>query len=149
MDEEKYDAGAAEEGGSIGFDPREHFPMNAYIDLVDFVTDFQHTRSGKPSKRMCYVVLFWFFCVSNKGVRVFGWTFATPTGAESEEFERIFLRRKNNVDVTQSTRVKKIPSFARRGHMYLINNDGEQVLLAGGFLRVFDGKPNKQQAKKS
>ncbi|KAL7942815.1 hypothetical protein V8C42DRAFT_359831 [Trichoderma barbatum] len=33
-------------------DVREQFLIYAYWDLVDFVTDFQATRSGKPTKRM-------------------------------------------------------------------------------------------------
>ncbi|KAI1434363.1 hypothetical protein GGR50DRAFT_687666 [Xylaria sp. CBS 124048] len=33
-------------------DVKEQFLIYAYRDLVDFVTDFQKTRSGKPTKRM-------------------------------------------------------------------------------------------------
>ncbi|KAG9230485.1 hypothetical protein BJ875DRAFT_520044 [Amylocarpus encephaloides] len=33
-------------------DVREQFLIYAFTDLVDFVTDFQHTRTGKPTKRM-------------------------------------------------------------------------------------------------
>lgn len=33
-------------------DVKEQFLIYAYQDLVDFVTDFQATRSGKPTKRM-------------------------------------------------------------------------------------------------
>ncbi|KAL6876635.1 hypothetical protein J3F83DRAFT_726527 [Trichoderma novae-zelandiae] len=33
-------------------DVKEQFLIYAYWDLVDFVTDFQATRSGKPTKRM-------------------------------------------------------------------------------------------------
>ncbi|KAK4167920.1 hypothetical protein QBC43DRAFT_361571 [Cladorrhinum sp. PSN259] len=33
-------------------DIREHLLIHAYQDLLDFVTDFQCTRSGKPTKRM-------------------------------------------------------------------------------------------------
>ncbi|KAL2797429.1 hypothetical protein BJX66DRAFT_335050 [Aspergillus keveii] len=33
-------------------DVREHFMIHAYQDLIDFVTDFQRTRSGKPTKKM-------------------------------------------------------------------------------------------------
>jgi hypothetical protein len=33
-------------------DVREHFMIHAFQDLLDFVTDFQMTRSGKPTKKM-------------------------------------------------------------------------------------------------
>lgn len=33
-------------------DIKEHFLFNAYTDLVDFVTDYQKNRTGKPTKAM-------------------------------------------------------------------------------------------------
>ncbi|KAI9704576.1 MAG: hypothetical protein M1820_005489 [Bogoriella megaspora] len=37
---------------SMNPDIQELFSMHTYRDLLDFVTDFQKTRSGKPTKRM-------------------------------------------------------------------------------------------------
>ncbi|KAL7915043.1 hypothetical protein GGI35DRAFT_488879 [Trichoderma velutinum] len=36
----------------ISLDIKELFLIHAYEDLVDFITDYQKTRSGKPTKRM-------------------------------------------------------------------------------------------------
>ncbi|KAL7945465.1 hypothetical protein V8C42DRAFT_353111 [Trichoderma barbatum] len=36
----------------VPLDIKELFLINAYEDLVDFITDYQKTRSGKPTKRM-------------------------------------------------------------------------------------------------
>ncbi|KAL7621943.1 hypothetical protein AAE478_007443 [Parahypoxylon ruwenzoriense] len=36
----------------IAVDVKEQFLIYAYRDLIDFVTDFQKTRGGKPTKRM-------------------------------------------------------------------------------------------------
>lgn len=40
-------------------DVKEQFLIHAYRDLVDFVTDFQKTRSGKPTKRMLAEIRDW------------------------------------------------------------------------------------------
>lgn len=40
-------------------DVKEHFLINAYQDLLDFVTDFQRTRSGKPTKRILESIQDW------------------------------------------------------------------------------------------
>ncbi|KAI1186813.1 hypothetical protein F5B17DRAFT_345416 [Nemania serpens] len=40
-------------------DVKEQFLIYAYQDLIDFVTDFQKTRSGKPSKRMLAEINNW------------------------------------------------------------------------------------------
>ncbi|KAH6603867.1 hypothetical protein Trco_007313 [Trichoderma cornu-damae] len=44
--------GRAEKVEEACLDVKEQFLIYAYWDLVDFVTDFQATRSGKPTKRM-------------------------------------------------------------------------------------------------
>ncbi|PKK55151.1 hypothetical protein CI102_175 [Trichoderma harzianum] len=36
----------------VSLDIKELFLIHAYEDLVDFITDYQKTRSGKPTKRM-------------------------------------------------------------------------------------------------
>lgn len=36
----------------VSLDIKELFLIHAYQDLVDFITDYQKTRSGKPTKRM-------------------------------------------------------------------------------------------------
>lgn len=38
---------------------KEQFLINAYHDLLDFVTDFQKTRTGKPTKRMLKEIRNW------------------------------------------------------------------------------------------
>ncbi|KAH0497981.1 hypothetical protein TgHK011_005262 [Trichoderma gracile] len=43
-------------------DIREAYLVNAYDDLVDFITDFQKTRSGKPTKRMLAQLKGWDPC---------------------------------------------------------------------------------------
>ncbi|KAL2825294.1 hypothetical protein BDW59DRAFT_161774 [Aspergillus cavernicola] len=40
-------------------DIREHFMIHAYQDLLDFVIDFQKTRSGKPTKSMLEEIREW------------------------------------------------------------------------------------------
>jgi hypothetical protein len=40
-------------------DTKEQFLIHAYQDLVDFVTDFQKTRSGKPTKRLLAEIRNW------------------------------------------------------------------------------------------
>ncbi|EHK48622.1 hypothetical protein TRIATDRAFT_10801, partial [Trichoderma atroviride IMI 206040] len=44
--------GRTEKMEEANLDVKEQFLIYAYQDLVDFVTDFQTTRSGKPTKRM-------------------------------------------------------------------------------------------------
>lgn len=44
--------GQTEKMEGANLDVKEQFLIYAYRDLVDFVTDFQATRSGKPTKRM-------------------------------------------------------------------------------------------------
>lgn len=44
--------GTTEMMEEVKMDVKEQFFIYAYQDLVDFVTDFQATRSGKPTKRM-------------------------------------------------------------------------------------------------
>jgi hypothetical protein len=50
------------ERGGLPVDIREAFLINAYDDLVDFITDFQKTRSGKPTKRMLAQLKGWDPC---------------------------------------------------------------------------------------
>jgi len=53
--------------GSVGYqevrqaplDIKEQFSMHAYQDLLDFITDYQTTRSGKPTKRMMAEIKDW------------------------------------------------------------------------------------------
>ncbi|KAI0863800.1 hypothetical protein F4860DRAFT_50384 [Xylaria cubensis] len=40
-------------------DIKEQFLIYAYRDLIDFITDFQKTRSGKPTKRMANEINNW------------------------------------------------------------------------------------------
>ncbi|KAI1193100.1 hypothetical protein F5X97DRAFT_315343 [Nemania serpens] len=40
-------------------DVKEQFLIHAYQDLIDFVADFQKTRSGKPTKRMLAQISNW------------------------------------------------------------------------------------------
>ncbi|EPE37138.1 hypothetical protein GLAREA_09301 [Glarea lozoyensis ATCC 20868] len=40
-------------------DVKEQFLIHAYTDLVDFINDFQMTRSGKPTKRMLSKIHNW------------------------------------------------------------------------------------------
>ncbi|KAI6364198.1 hypothetical protein MCOR25_005695 [Pyricularia grisea] len=40
-------------------DPREQFMVNVYEDLVDFLTDYRCTQSGKPTKRMAKKLQGW------------------------------------------------------------------------------------------
>lgn len=44
--------GQAEKVEEANLDVKEQFLIYAYWDLIDFVTDFQATRSGEPTKRM-------------------------------------------------------------------------------------------------
>ncbi|KAI4865144.1 hypothetical protein F4820DRAFT_309220 [Hypoxylon rubiginosum] len=43
----------------VDVDVKEQFLMYAYQDLVDFVTDFQKNRNGKPTKRMLQQIGNW------------------------------------------------------------------------------------------
>ncbi|KAL7936515.1 hypothetical protein V8C35DRAFT_277939 [Trichoderma chlorosporum] len=49
----------AEKIQEVKLDVEEQFLIYAYSDLVDFVTDFQATRSGKPTKRMLQEIDKW------------------------------------------------------------------------------------------
>ncbi|KAM7210225.1 hypothetical protein V8F06_014388 [Rhypophila decipiens] len=49
----------AEKVSEAAIDVKEHFLFYAHRDLVDFVTDFQQTRSGKPTKRMLDQIKNW------------------------------------------------------------------------------------------
>ncbi|PTB68295.1 hypothetical protein BBK36DRAFT_1115287 [Trichoderma citrinoviride] len=51
--------GPAEKMEETSLDIKEYFLIYAYRDLVDFVTDFQATRSGKPTKRMLQEIDKW------------------------------------------------------------------------------------------
>ncbi|KAL7817299.1 hypothetical protein V8C26DRAFT_398638 [Trichoderma gracile] len=51
--------GRAEKMEEVSLDVKEQFLIYAYRDLVDFVTDFQATRSGKPTKRMLQEIDKW------------------------------------------------------------------------------------------
>lgn len=51
--------GPAEKMEETSLDIKEYFLTYAYRDLVDFVTDFQATRSGKPTKRMLQEIDKW------------------------------------------------------------------------------------------
>lgn len=46
------DGSSAEPVKKANVDVEEHFLLHAYNDLFDFITDFQKTRSGKPTKAM-------------------------------------------------------------------------------------------------
>ena len=43
----------------VDLDVKEHFFICAYLDLVDFITDFQKTRTGKPTKSMLAEIRNW------------------------------------------------------------------------------------------
>ncbi|RYP79856.1 hypothetical protein DL769_002741 [Monosporascus sp. CRB-8-3] len=45
-----YVGGAVADRGDV--DVKEQFPIYTYQDLLDFIRDFQETRSGKPTKAM-------------------------------------------------------------------------------------------------
>ncbi|KUJ19339.1 uncharacterized protein LY89DRAFT_731741 [Mollisia scopiformis] len=51
--------GAYEEVKEVDVDVNEHFMIHAYQDLLDFIKDFQHTRSGKPTKTMLAEIRDW------------------------------------------------------------------------------------------
>lgn len=51
--------GQAEKVEEANLDVKEQSLIYAYHDLVDFVTDFQATRSGKPTKRMLREINEW------------------------------------------------------------------------------------------
>ncbi len=40
-------------------DAREHFSIYTYLDLLDFIHDFQKTGSGRPTKRMLKQIAHW------------------------------------------------------------------------------------------
>ena len=49
----------AEKVEEAALDVKEHFLVYAYWDLLAFVTDFQATRTGKPTKRMLQEIDKW------------------------------------------------------------------------------------------
>ncbi|KAL2755433.1 hypothetical protein ACRALDRAFT_1082332 [Sodiomyces alcalophilus JCM 7366] len=51
--------GAAHQVRETNIDIKEHFLINAYRDLLDFVSDYQKTRSGKPTKAMLAQIRDW------------------------------------------------------------------------------------------
>lgn len=53
------DSITAEVVHETAIDIKERFSIHAYQDLLDFVTDFQKTRSGKPTKRMLAEIRDW------------------------------------------------------------------------------------------
>ncbi|TKW55997.1 hypothetical protein CTA1_11360 [Colletotrichum tanaceti] len=53
------DASSAQKVEETNIDIKEHVLVNAYRDLVDFVTDFQKNRSGKPTKAMLAEIANW------------------------------------------------------------------------------------------
>lgn len=52
-------AEAAEKVQEVDIDIKEQFLIHAYWDLLDFILDFQKTRSGKPTKRMLSEIRDW------------------------------------------------------------------------------------------
>jgi hypothetical protein len=52
-------AEAAEKVQEVDIDVKEQFLIHAYWDLLDFMLDFQKTRSGKPTKRMLSEIRDW------------------------------------------------------------------------------------------
>jgi len=55
----RQDYGGAEKVIETKVDVKEHFLVHAYRDLLDFILDFQKTRSGKPTKRMLAEIKNW------------------------------------------------------------------------------------------
>jgi hypothetical protein len=52
-------SGAVQQGQQIDVDVKEQFLIHAYWDLLDFITDFQRTRSGKPTKTILAAIRDW------------------------------------------------------------------------------------------
>jgi hypothetical protein len=52
-------AEVAEKVQEVDVDVKEQFLTHAYSDLLDFITDFQKTRSGKPTKSMLSQIRAW------------------------------------------------------------------------------------------
>ncbi|TVY37932.1 hypothetical protein LOCC1_G006747 [Lachnellula occidentalis] len=52
-------AGNVMKSQSTDVDVKEQFMIHAYQDLLDFITDFQANRSGKPTKRMLANIRDW------------------------------------------------------------------------------------------
>lgn len=48
-----------QEGQEMDVDVKEQFLIHSYWDLVDFITDFQKTRSGKPTKPILSTIRDW------------------------------------------------------------------------------------------
>jgi hypothetical protein len=55
----KPGSGVVEQVQEMDLDVKEQFLIHAYWDLLDFITDFQKTRSGKPTKPMLSEVRDW------------------------------------------------------------------------------------------
>lgn len=51
--------GVVEEEAELELDVREQFMIHIYQDLIDFVVDFQKTRSGKPTKPLLAEISNW------------------------------------------------------------------------------------------
>lgn len=51
--------GHAEKTKTSGLDMREELMIHCYQDLVDFITDYQKTSSGKPTKNMSKQIQTW------------------------------------------------------------------------------------------
>ncbi|RJE23061.1 hypothetical protein PHISCL_04590 [Aspergillus sclerotialis] len=51
--------GHSELAGKSDVDVKEEFMIHCYQDLVDFITDFQKTRSGKPTKSLLKEIRDW------------------------------------------------------------------------------------------
>lgn len=54
-----HDCGHFELAGNSTVDVREEFMIYCFQDLVDFITDFQKTRSGKPTKSFLKEIRNW------------------------------------------------------------------------------------------
>lgn len=52
-------AEVAEKVREVDIDVKEQFLIHAYWDLLDFILDFQKTRTGKPTKRMLSEIRDW------------------------------------------------------------------------------------------
>ena len=52
-------AEVAEKVQEVDIDVKEQFLIHAYWDLLDFILDFQKTRTGKPTKRMLSEIRDW------------------------------------------------------------------------------------------
>lgn len=55
----KPGSGVVEQVQEMDLDVKEQFLIHSYWDLLDFITDFQKTRSGKPTKPMLSEIRDW------------------------------------------------------------------------------------------